>query len=252
MRTSILTATIVLLLVGAGCAALPTAIPVSTPIASTSPAVLSTSSIPSYSDWAISDNESVRLAAASGQDCVMLELGSLAYGELLSTLVHSPKLRTEWKLSEYTVPYVKNLDSIISHFAQNKYRKKLFAFTVCNLGEDIDVVTGVLGDPYQSRVENNEKLTRVWLRNGDEVHELAVERIFDATAFGGDVDPCQPILINSQIQWSCFMGPITRGGNNPAEIIARTKDGKYKSWVFDFNGKFLRNEEWVAPLENKP
>jgi hypothetical protein len=167
----------------------------------------------SYTDWKmpaeiIERNENYFKDTYSN-DCIKLENGDTSGGDLLSTLIIDQEARKMMKLHVYSVEYVKKLEKQIAQFTQKKYKSNFYAFSVCHLKDNLDVVAGILW-PTGWSTNDSEFGDRDAIVIINDYAPVIYEEIqtTDKTATGAEVTPCDASESNDSgsVLWTCFEG----------------------------------------------
>ena len=175
-----------------------------------SKATVATTSIEIYKQWAIPASAQL-LVQNEKNDSVSMELDYLSQGDLLSTLiVDSNAVRREGgseklQLSVYTTEYLRGLERDFARFTQANKNGDFYAAYVTNLGSGIDVAAGKSAGKTTTGI--------VLVRVNGTVYELqSPQSIFNKSATGASVSPCDASLKNKEILWTCFEGFATAEG----------------------------------------
>lgn len=181
-------------------------------------------------------------------DCISLENGNTLGGDVLSTLIADDGARKNMKLIAYKPAYVESLYKKINRATEEKYKASVYAFKVCHLSPNVDVVAGYLW-PSDEKVElKNESQTEdnftekkiLAIVNNDNVLLHDDIQVLDNNADGKGM-ACLASLRKNIVKWSCFQGPhIIKIGEQ--EI---TKGGDMKSWEIPLDGKAIKTSDWI-------
>jgi hypothetical protein len=173
-------------------------------------------------------------------DCLGMKGGETYGGDLLSTLIVNDKVRalSLVRLKVYSKDYLKALEKKAATYTQSTEKSDFYAFSVCNLGKDYDVMAGYLWPAGQKttseKLDDAQKI--LLLANKDKVYGFKDIQTIDKTATGGEVGPCTPLLKNGNLEWTCFTGL----GQEPNGQGAEKTFGQYRNWQISPDGKILK------------
>jgi hypothetical protein len=205
----------------------------------------------SYEDWAIPINDDYGwgMAESMKTDCVGMLNGMTNGGDLMSSLIVDDELRGKVDLSLYSKAYVMGLEKKLAHYTQTEHDSDFYAFSVCNLKDGMDLVSGYLWsmgtdpDAYKTGSAKgfdsfNFKEVILLLADGDRVLEVDESvRLLNNTATGAEVLPCDGELNGENIDWTCFLGLAY----NDEGMAAGSRIG---TWMISIdNGSVLNYEE---------
>ena len=169
-------------------------------------------SIVSYEQWAMpsNDEDGVYIMTESMRtDCVGVANGMTHGGDLLSSLIVDDELRGKLDLTRYTKSYVKNLEKKLAGYSQRGFGSDFYAFSSCNLADGMDLVSGYFWPTGNKTTEKSFGYEDgvLLLANGNDVLKVdEAVRLFDQTATGAEVFPCDGSLKNGNVSLTCFLG----------------------------------------------
>lgn len=173
-------------------------------------------------------------------DCLGMKDGETYGGDLLSTLIVNDTVRALRlvRLKVYSKDYLKALEKKAATFTQASEKSDFYAFSVCHLGKDFDVLAGYLWPAGQktSAEKLHDAPKILLLANKDKVYGFKDIQTIDKTATGGEVGPCTPTLKNGNLEWTCFTGL----GQEPNGQGAEKSFGQYKNWLISPDGNILK------------
>jgi len=203
-----------------------------------------------YEQWAMpsaDSDEGFVMTQNLKPDCIGTLNGDTGGGDLLSSLIVDDVLRDELDLDLYSTSYIKVLEKKLATYTRSRYDADFYAFSVCNLEDGMDLVAGYgkLASNEVSSLAN-----RYWeyrdeqillLVNGEDVVEINNSvRLFNQTATGAEVAPCEGVLEEEEIVWTCFMGLLHVDRGAPVD------GASYKSWkISPEDGSVLDTWEYV-------
>ena len=164
----------------------------------------------SYEDWAMpSGDDNYIMADSMRRDCVGVANGMTYGGDLLSSLIVDDDLRGRLDLSRCTKSYVMDLEKKLAGFTQRGYGSDFYAFSVCNLADGSDLVSGYLwptgSDTSAESFSYDDGV--LLLANGKDVVKIDDSvRLLNQTATGAEVFPCTGEFIKDTVHWTCFLG----------------------------------------------
>lgn len=200
-----------------------------------------------YNKWklpkGIIENNKTYFATAMASDCIKLENGNTEGGDLLSTLIIDLDARKLMNLNAYSPEYVLKLENKLVKAAHDKYNMDLYAFSVCHVNDNIDVVAGNLWQKDKPTIQADGKFEGVVdfdfgakqtiaIVNGSSTTFFDGIQTRDNTATGAEVAPCGESLSKDgkSVLWSCFMGLHTNAdgidGSNMTEWTLPLDGGK--------------------------
>lgn len=170
-----------------------------------------------YKQWALS-KEFVEMHKLdfkeSKKDCIDIYNGDTEGKDLLSTLIVDDTARALMPLEVYTPEYVQKIEKKIAENFKQKTKNDFYAFKVCHVGDEVDVVAGYQWPHGVSTLTNAGTVARDFKKNGAVVivNGASVLPYFnlpllDATVTGGEVAPCKATLESKKlaVKWSCFV-----------------------------------------------
>ncbi|OGJ45357.1 hypothetical protein A2272_02850 [Candidatus Peregrinibacteria bacterium RIFOXYA12_FULL_33_12] len=207
-----------------------------------------------YSLWAITGdsliyniwNQVNESKNGKDMDCVDVINGDTGGGDLLSTLIVNDEARAKLNLNIYTKDYLKNLEVNVVNFTISEYDSDFYAFNICNLADDIDVIAG-----YRYPKNKNSKVTETQttypkgssigdenedfkdkpiliVKNKENIFAYENIKLLDNTATGAEVTPCQASIEGENIKWSCFESMYRENGE--------LKGSNIKYWLIPLDG----------------
>jgi hypothetical protein len=147
----------------------------------------------------------------------------------------------------YVVDNVKRLSQLIASDL-TKQHLKFRADSACHLSAGLDLLSGYIWPLSQSwqqpdGKENRADLSawsdqmskagRLLIVNQGKVAVVEVPNLRNQTVTGGDVSPCTPALVGSNITWECFVG------YEPNKVPTEFGYNYYKKWTISRSGKIL-------------
>jgi len=171
-----------------------------------------------YEQWTLPGPWNNGSVFAYETDCVGLWNGETYGGDLLSTMIVDDGARSVMNLKLYTPEYVYNLENKIVDMTHEDYSADLYAFKVCHLGPELDVVAGGTWPMGESNIIQDGKFkgeidfdfpeeALLIIVNGDEILTYDDIKLIDNTATGAESAPCSAKLEDEDtVLWSCFMG----------------------------------------------
>lgn len=180
-----------------------------------------------YAQWVVPADKLKNVLTMEGEDCVSVDSGYTYGGDLLSTMIASADARALMNLNVYTQAYVKSLEGKIVAQTHAKWSKDFYAFYVCHLMENVDVVAGFIFPQGQSATagvtENygfgklNYDDRALALVHGDKAFLYAENevRTIGNTATGAEPPICTGEAIMNGVLWKCFMGLHMDANDNP-------------------------------------
>ncbi len=195
-------------------------------------------------------------------DCVGVDNGHVSFPttDLLSTLIVNEKTRGNMNLNVYTPSYLAGIEKRVADYL-GKY---FFAFKVCHLKTDLDILAGVISSDdlskedemcgYKSNPPCFERSYAILIAKKDDIVKIDVSepresddlRLYDNTATGGEVQPCFSTLTEDgdAFKWTCFVrlcpGEAGAGSKKPGDESWLA--GELLEWTFDLNGNELKKE----------
>lgn len=169
-----------------------------------------------YENWAIPTENFEWWIMQQDTDCVWMDSGWTAGGDLLSTLIAVREARDLASLDVYTPEYLKILENLIVYHTHEKWNKDFYAFYVCHAFNNIDIVAGFLYPKGESAFDEETgymdfgKLstndTALAVRHGDRLYIFNYIRVIGGTATGAEPPICTGEATLKGILWSCFLG----------------------------------------------
>ncbi|MCX6742900.1 MAG: hypothetical protein NT116_01560 [Candidatus Parcubacteria bacterium] len=205
-----------------------------------------------YENWAIPQDNiaGLELEYYNRKDC--LGTNAWLYGDLVSTLISNKSFYTAQSkhLAAYNVAYLRTLDKKLADYLKQNYNLYYYAYYLCHLDTDLDLVAGYLvplsataqefrGEMDNNNVSYNQNLIII---NKAQVNLIPGVANFDNTLTGGEVFPCHSQYSNQNISWAC--GSPKRFSIDPK--TGETNGVYYDNWLFDLTGKILKKWETVA------
>ena len=172
-------------------------------------------------------------------DCIGLENGFVDGGDLLSTLIIDSDARKLMNLKAYSSEYVLKLENAVVKASHEKYSSDLYAFSVCHLSDNVDIVAGILWPTGKSSTDSSfgERKILVLVNNFSPVFFENVSTL-NKTATGAGVMPCSATLsANQNVLWSCFTGLHFNG--------SQVDGSKMTEWTLSLIGGIPLKRDYV-------
>lgn len=217
-----------------------------------------------YKKWTLSPEILAKNSAdwriLNQTDCVGLFNGRTEGGDLLSSMIADhEKMAGLTNLKTFTADYVLKLENSIVAYANKKYDKDFYAFSVCHLADGIDVVAGDLwpkGEQVATLAEK-EKMSNAGLEanikknaakgaglmivNNGKVMGYDDIQLISNTATGAEASPCKGKLVGKAVVWACFQG-----------LHGDSKNGidgsKMAEWTIPLDGGKVVKREYVEKV----
>lgn len=203
------------------------------------------------------DASLVDLGTNGPTDCFEMYNGDTGGGDLLSTLIVSDELQRNLKINNYRPPYLEELEQKVTSSVHTQFNSDLYAFKVCHLGNNSDIIAGHLWPKGQSPIVQEGTFSgtpnpnfgikrALAIRYGDKVNVYDNIKVLDNTATGAEVTPCSATSEENGVRWKCFVGmeKDPNGnviGNRVKEYLFSFEGGAPKTWegVKDQNGEVI-------------
>ncbi|MFC1730934.1 hypothetical protein ACFL6I_11425 [candidate division KSB1 bacterium] len=149
------------------------------------------------------------------KDCIGLLNGLTEGGDLLSSLIADNEARDLMNLERYTKEYILNLEQKIVNKTHQKHQSDFYAFYVCNLDNDLNVIAGDLFPTGESTIIESDKGAGSPKYSDDKVFIIAHKnniyiyediQLMDASLTGAETLPCQSRLESNKVLWDCVKG----------------------------------------------
>jgi len=183
-----------------------------------------------YKKWAFAfangeGNSNLANTEKSQSDCIKLLYPTGKKGDILSNLIADDTARGIYKLNVYTKAYSYNLEQKIVAQTHKLYASDFYAYSVCHLGDNLDILTGEL--VATGKDINTATATQALViaaKNTTYIYKNIPA--YNHTATGGEIGPAVAKIENGKITWTRFEAigkesskwEFNLDGSNPVKV----------------------------------